>query len=596
MSSWLKRTYNNMQQSLAPNEQSLVEPTSLSTNTFDHAINPPRTIYILFVGRFGCGKTELINIWSGSGHYHSGHGEIYSLINSTSFDVPNWTDIDVHTEIARLLSQYTSRNEQISGIIYCHPLMETLSSGATQRNLRALIELFLGRQEMHRLTILVLPSSATDTKAEKVVEWISNHTTSFDEAVIGGAVVAAGGWTKHDMAKHLQRYCSMAPFCPPVCQPIAGHGTQQQLVEKALGYYGRQTIESYAQSLQQLTQDKEALEAQVTRYQTKARQADSQHSAISRTPREDEYERLRRAERDYASLRSQVQLQIGYEQGAIVQNLKEINDMIEHLGDSISEYLVDTYGERAFNKGAAGATILDARDLHGLRAWLRQHQGQMSLYPSPENYPNKHLSVDNFLIFLVRSRLCNILNDKVFKPFHPFIEPTENLRLTEYYEKIQKQEQQYTAGKWRSITFQMLCTTLRRTEEEQMEAIAQEFMDNFLEPLAKYLFGLAEISLEECHFDDLRRVIKKAWEWTSRLKTEVIMLGDFYPTMCVPGLFDSASAMEFEVSSRRSRPKLALCTLGFGLVSRQAKGGGQSPSETIILKTSVLADSYYIST
>ncbi|KAL5632490.1 hypothetical protein ACGC1H_005439 [Rhizoctonia solani] len=397
------------------------------------------------------------------------------------------------------------------------------------------------------------------------------------------------------MTKHLRRYCSMAPFCPPILQPTAGHDIAQQLVEKALGYYGKQTIERYSQSLRQLTQDKEALEARVTNYQTQAGQSDRQNSAIPRTLREDEYERLRRAERDYASLRSQVQLQIGYEQGAIVQNLKEINDMIERLGDSISEHLVDTYAERAFDKGAAGATILDARDLHGLRTWLHQHQARMSLYPSPDNYPNKHLSVDNFIIFLVRSRLCIILNDKVFKPFHPFIEATENVRLTEYYAKIQKQEQQYTAGKWRSITFQMLCTGLRRTEEEQMEAIAQEFMGNFLEPLAKYLFGLAEISLEECHFDDLRQVIKQAYEWTSRLKTEVIMLGDFYPTMCAPGLFDSASVMDFEDSSRKSRPKLALCTLGFGLVSRQAKGGGQSPSETIILKTSVLTDSYYAS-
>ncbi|CUA77224.1 Putative mRNA-capping enzyme P5 [Rhizoctonia solani] len=591
MSGWFKSTYNKMRRFRIPNDQPSIESNTFGTNSIDQAGDALRNVYILVVGRFGCGKTDLINM-CGAGHFPR-HGVNYRLLNTTGFDAPDRTEIDVHTKIAKLLLHHSSHNEHISGIIYCHPSNEMHLGGSTQRSIRVLIELFLGRQEIHRLTILVLPPTITDTKPQEVAGSISYHSTLFNEAVAGGAIIVAGGWSRRYTAKHLRRYCSMTPFCPPICQPTANNsGTVQQLVEKVLGYYGAKTIGFYIRSLQQSTQDKEALEARIAGYQTEAEQRYNHQSNNIKTLGEDEYERLRRSERDYASLRSQVQLQISYEQGAIVQDLRKINDMIERLGDSISEHLVDTYEERALNKGTVGATVSDARDLPGLRTWLRQYTTQMRLLPDQEKHPEKYLSLDNFINFFARCRLCHILNDSMFKPFHPFVEPTENVRLAEYYEKIEKQERQYTAGKWRSITFQMLCTSSQRTMEEQTEAIAQELMGD-LSHLGEHLFGLKGIPLEECYYNDLRQIIKQAWEWTSRLKTEVILLGDFYPITCPPGRFDSASAMEFEASSHKISPKLALCTLGFGLVSRQAKGGGELPSETIVLKTSVLTDSYY---
>ncbi|CAE7084781.1 unnamed protein product, partial [Rhizoctonia solani] len=600
MNNWFKCVCNKMRRFRDPGgNRSLVGGNDLfSGNSLNRVVTPRRNIYILLVGPFGCGKTELINICSGPDQTISQHEVDYRLLNTTSFDSPSCTEIDIHTRIAELLLQLASQNKHISGIIYCHSSNMALLSGTTQRSLLVLTELLLGRQNINRLTILILPSNATHKRAEEIARTILDCPTSFGEAVAGGAFTVAGGWTKQDMTKHLWRYRSMEPFCPPICHPTASqYDSPQQIVEHILGSYGRQTVEFYAQSFHQLAQDKQALEAQVTRYQVEAGQRAAHGNADPRTPSEDEYARLRQAERDYASLRSQIQLQNGYEQGAIVQHLREINDMIERLGDSISEHLVDTYGEKAFNKGTKVVTISDACDLPGLQTWLHQYPAQMHLLPGPEQQSDKrlNLSIDEFITFFVRSRFCSILSDMMFKPFHPLAEPTENLRLIDYYREIQKQEQQYTAGKWRSITFQMLRTNLRRTMEDHIEVIVQEFLGNFLEPIAEYLFGLGKVSLGGHHYGDIRRIIQKSWEWIARTKTEVIMLGDFHPTGCVPGSFDSASTMEFELSPRSPRSKHTLCTLGLGLISRKATGGGKSPDETIILKTSVLTDSYYLS-
>ncbi|CAE6510328.1 unnamed protein product, partial [Rhizoctonia solani] len=252
---------------------------------------------------------------SGPGQILSRRRVDYRLLNAPSFDNPqaDLTEIDVYIDIARLLLHHASQNEHISGIIYCHSSRTALLSGITQRSLLVLAELFLGRQEMNRLTVLVLQPSETDKRAEEVVGTILNDSTStsFGEAVAGGAVVVAGDWTKHDMVRHLRRYRSMDPLRPPICHLTSDQsGSPQQLVENTLGSYGRQTIEFYVQSLQKLAHDKKELEAQIAHYQTKVEQRTIHENAESRTPSEDEYERLRQAERDYASLRSQIQLQI----------------------------------------------------------------------------------------------------------------------------------------------------------------------------------------------------------------------------------------------------------------------------------------------
>ncbi|CAE6471897.1 unnamed protein product [Rhizoctonia solani] len=107
MSNRLKSVYNKMQQSRVPsNNQPLVEGNAPSgSNSFNQVAAPRRTIYILFVGHFGCGKSYLIDICSGPGQILSRRKVDYGLLNPLSFDYPqaDLTEVDIYIDIARLL-------------------------------------------------------------------------------------------------------------------------------------------------------------------------------------------------------------------------------------------------------------------------------------------------------------------------------------------------------------------------------------------------------------------------------------------------------------------------------------------------------------
>ncbi|CAE6433914.1 unnamed protein product [Rhizoctonia solani] len=581
----LLKTIQNKMMSRASDEQvSAREPLegSRDDNTNNQVPTRPSTVYILFVGRHRCGRTDLVKICHEA--MNLPQGVDFRLLGASSYDHPERTEIEIHTRIADQILEQESNNQPISGIVYCHPVEDKITSGVTQRNMRVLVELFLGRQELNRLTILVLPNEV-DNRVEAVATKLGEKKSMvFSEALDGGANVVAVKQVD-DIVNNLRRFSRLPPFSPPVCRAITDRIPVQRYVENALGYFGRQSMESLHQ---ELVDTKQALETQIVHYR-------AEHGAA--------YDRLRQTEREYASLRSQVQLQNSYEQGEIIQDLNKINDMIERLGQNVSEYLVDTYVQRALNKRPQEATVSDAHDFSHFKAWLQGHREQMCLLPdlgTSGGDAGGHMNVDNFLEFFVRARLCNILSEKMFKPFHPFIETTESSELDGYYIDIRKQEHQYTSGKWRSITFRMLGTrlNLHKTSavSEYMREMVQQFVGDFLKPLAKYFFGLSEISLGDRHYSDLYQVFQAAWEWNSRIKTDVIMLGDFHPTASLTGSFDSTSMMEFETDSHAPYPKFALCTLGLGLVSSQAKGGGILPDEVVLLKTTVLTEAYYTST
>ncbi|CAE6485367.1 unnamed protein product [Rhizoctonia solani] len=538
----------------------------------------------------------IVNSWDKWSHRLPLQGVNFKLLNTRSLDKFDRSDSEVLTEIAEQLLDQESIGQPISGIIYCHPAEDRIFSGATQRNMRAVIELFLGRQELHRLTILVLPTTGVEQSAEVAVrQLMGGDSLVFNKAHVGGATIVAGKWSLDDFSSHLQRFCSIPPFRPPVCQALTGEYSAQHYVGNAMGYYTKQSMESHATALNRQTIDaNRELEEQVACYKAEFERR-ATHQCTTKDPLDNVLrERLRQTEKEYASLRSQVQLQNGYEQGEIVRDLNKINDMVARVSQSISEHLVDVYSQSAFNKSHTEVTLSDARDISKLEAWLQERRGQMSLLPNQATLSSGEcLSADNFLDFLFRAHLCKTLDENIFRPFHPLIEPDESARFDGYYREVQQQEHQYTAGRWRSITFRMLGS--QKTSEEHIHRVLQEFVAHLLKPLAKYFFALSDISLGEHHYDDLFQVFHASWEWSSRVKTEVIMLGDFCPVTLVPGPFNSNSMVEFETYSHAPHSKFVLSTLGLGLVVREARGGGILPDETVLLKTKVLTDAYYTS-
>lgn len=156
-------------------------------------------------------------------------------------------------------------------------------------------------------------------------------------------------------------------------------------------------------------------------------------------------------------------------------------------------------------------------------------------------------------------------------------------------------EPQAVAGKWRSSTFK----SIYRPEKPDvtlghLNALTEEFMRDGLDPLLTLFFGRKDAILERQHFNRLHQLVTRAWDWNSRLKGEVIMLGDFEQIGYIPPTsFDTMLMEEFEPNPRKPQAESVLGTLALGLVSRRAVGGGQPPQETIVCKAVVATNNMY---
>lgn len=127
-----------------------------------------------------------------------------------------------------------------------------------------------------------------------------------------------------------------------------------------------------------------------------------------------------------------------------------------------------------------------------------------------------------------------------------------------------------------------------------INTLTHEFVRDGLGPLIALFFGRKDPILERQHFNSLHKLVTRAWDWNSRLKGEVIMLGDFEQIAYIPPTnFDATLMEEFEPNPRKPQPKSVLGTLALGLVSRQAVGGGRPPEETIVCKALVATDNMY---
>lgn len=121
--------------------------------------------------------------------------------------------------------------------------------------------------------------------------------------------------------------------------------------------------------------------------------------------------KLQRTEAEYASLRSHLQVEDNIEQMQITRSLDDINRLIEELGQSLSEYLVDNCSE-------ANASLQGACSLQELLNMFGHTDGKSSLVRSSKgDYPD----LEDFFYFAIRATLCSQLFDRVFKPFHPKI-------------------------------------------------------------------------------------------------------------------------------------------------------------------------------
>ncbi|KAG9126356.1 hypothetical protein FRC07_003749 [Ceratobasidium sp. 392] len=300
---------------------------------------------------------------------------------------------------------------------------------------------------------------------------------------------------------------------------------------------------------------------------------------------------LDQTQKEYAALRSQLQFQENIEQKDVVQTLKDLNRDVDDVGRLISEFLVDNHVQRLFSKTPDSVTSLDARHLPQLKTLLGHVEGRSSLLASSEEVGTP---AEDFLDYAIRMLLCKHLYERVFRPFHPAAEPAQNEIIALMYNDVQWQESQAVASRWRANCFKSIYTPENpEAPTRHIHLIAQDFVDGGLSPLLKYFFGEATgLVLESQHLNRLTQLFQAAWDWNSVLKGDVIALGDFYQTYYDPlRYFDPSLMDEFEPVPRRPPPKCILGTLGLGLLSSRAVGGGKKPEVTVVYKATVATKS-----
>ncbi|KAG8737708.1 hypothetical protein FRC10_007907 [Ceratobasidium sp. 414] len=388
------------------------------------------------------------------------------------------------------------------------------------------------------------------------------------------------------------------------------------LIEEGLGYYEKDSMQRHfipyqtrVRSLEAALKNKNSHIADLSDVNEQI----GQQLAYTQGEQSKTRQQLQQIQQEYASLRSKLQLHENTEQGDVVQTLKDLNRGIDDLGRSVSEHLVDTYVEVVFGKEAGDVTTLDARNLPDLKGLLGHADGSSSLVVSSDGVG---MPVEDFLDYAIRMLLCERLCRRIFDRFHPAAELFQDQTAAAMYEDVQRRgectvlakyrshsliagfskEPQAVAAKWRSNSFK----SIYKGEDadavtHHINLITQEVIDECLTPLVAHLFGQeAGVKLSDQCPDHLRGLVRSAWDWNSVLKGEIIMLGDFRLVYYAPSCqFEPDLMTEFEPNRRNPEPRSVAGTLGLGLLSFRAVGGGEMPEKTVVCKAMVATESLY---
>ncbi|QRV77749.1 50S ribosome-binding GTPase [Ceratobasidium sp. AG-Ba] len=354
-----------------------------------------------------------------------------------------------------------------------------------------------------------------------------------------------------------------------------------------------QKRESQAKEMQSLQETLKSKESKLLEY-SQAYKHIKQNLAATQAETSGLHKQLQQTQGEYASLRSQLQLQENIEQSDIVRSLKDLNREIDEIGHLISEYLFDKHVQIVFaGKEPSDVTSLNARHLPELKKLLGHVDSQSSLVASSDE---TGLPIEDFLDYGIRALLCKYLFRRIFDPFHPAVDASHNSIMTSMYDDIKLREPQAVSAKWRSNCFK----SIYKPESEDaitefIDSCANGFLEKSLMPLLAFVFGdNAGTILEKQHQDRLKQLFRIAWDWNSKLKGEVIVLGDFYPTYYPPvHRFDPGAMEEFDSGAQATQSKYILGTLGFGLVSSRSVGGGKTPDLTVVFKATVAMPSLY---
>ncbi|CAE6498283.1 unnamed protein product [Rhizoctonia solani] len=587
-----KTSLGSSKSTLKPGENTKAAATREAAIEESKPQAPKHPIRILIVGPSRSGKTYTIrDCYSGTkepmicGAYRATkrievtrlryEGQSLELIDTPGFDNTAMSDLEAFTEIGEHLLNSKHTQMGITGMIYVHRAGNTVHSRSLLRNVRVLTNIFLGNTGMDRLAFLVTQPTDQQVDFAKLSDELQARDSVFSAAFSAGAGVAASP-NRPGFLAIIRSYLPQSPIMLPIQldDSYESHLAFVARIEKELGYYEYKAAQSLLDDQEKHLRDL---------YEQKL---SSQREAESQVRQQ-----LQQSQQEYSSLRSQLQLQENMEQSEVVQTLHDLNRMIDDIGRSISAYLADEYVVGIFRKNLEDVTTLDALDLPALKLLVDHVRGVSSLISSH----GRGMQIEAFFDYTIRHMLCCYLAQHIFQPFHPGISSSLDQALCTTYESIQKRVPQTSAGKWRSETFKNIHDPEWHhiTIEQHIDDHLGKLITSQILPLIESVFG-QNTDLKEEHYHRLRSLIQIAWDWNSRLKENVILLGEFIQITYLPhSPFDPTCMAEFEANPRHPQPSRILATLALGLVSQRAMGGGNPVEETVVCKAVVLTKNVF---
>ncbi|KAF8606764.1 hypothetical protein BDV93DRAFT_553238 [Ceratobasidium sp. AG-I] len=544
-------------------------------------------VSVLILGRSGSGKTLFVDAACSGAPQARGRpsskttkaasfstyilNQEFSLIDTPGFDSTATSDVEVFVELAGYLSDNKRAEAGVAGVIYIHRAGDSLESRALTQNIKVLSEVFLGEAGLSRLTVLVVPDNSRPLNSASAVKMITHASSALRPLFpTKHHKILVSNFDRVDISSILMAYADKKPVVLRVQQDSlkAPQFNLLASVEARLGYceYESMRVQLEEQERRHRTQIS-GLQALLPEASVDILKQTEQQLRDCRGEIAAMRHQLQQTQSEYASLRSQFNLQENIEQSEIVQCLTDLNRDIENIGQSISGYLVDNYVQAAFDKDPVEVTALDAHNLHDLKILLGHVDGSPSLIS---------------------------FSSGVFSPFHPGVDSLQNDFANEMYADVQLREPQTMAARWRASTFKSIYKPNHPGAASQhVDRISQGFLLKRLGPLITNFFGRdTEVAMLPRHYERVQRLVQTAWDWNTTLKGEVIMLGDFRLMAFPPSsTFDPTLMNEFESNLRQPPATSVLATIGLGLISSIAVGGGRPPEITVVYKTLVATQS-----
>ncbi|QRV92562.1 coiled-coil domain-containing protein [Ceratobasidium sp. AG-Ba] len=536
-------------------------------------------------------------------------GHIVRLIDSPGFDGPPSSSKRVLSKLVFYLMNLQHNPRRLSAIILLHPEGHDLESDNLRDNINAL-KVMVGQSSLPRLKIVVVPSQKQATIDPHAISALQAPNSPFYDAHVGGAEILTLTPQPEDIKKLLANCASLPGQLLRVQSQILNRRIAiGDITEYIDGIFNRGPGRS---SLQQTPRPRQrgnhtagrSMRADPTdviheRAQQLERALSEQETEIKSLRGQLEQTRL-----DYASLRSELQLNDNTEPSKLVRSLEILNRSIEDFGRHMAEHIVD----QRIPDYTDDHTALKALNISEIKAMFHQKEGGFSLVMSPTG---EGMQTEDFFDLAVRSIVCHRIHQDIFLPFHPnLVDSPSNLFIQNLYGAIQKQgrlilliffamtsnstilEHPTIAFKWRANAFLGLCEDCN--PESARKLVQQNIIESLNNIVSKFFDDQATVALKMGLQEELGALVVLAWNWNHTLKGDVVVLGDFQPIVfehTVP--FDNNQMADFEPNRKKAVPSTALCTIGLGLKSFRPKTKGGPWEETVVYKARVATEYIY---